>query len=137
MTRGRRFWMKRAAGVFLAAFAVLGSIGAGGDQVVAQSEDGTETLTDLEARALQIIIGKTAGEIREALGAGPYGEVLVQEADIPTFEYGVQLRPGDLHVIFAFPKESIFESFKPRLSIVVGMQDGRAVSIEQVRTFAK
>lgn len=129
--------MKRAAGAFLVAFAVLAPVGFGGGAATAQSEEGAETLTDLEAKALQIIIGKTADEIRKALGAGPYGEVLVQEADIPIFEDGVQLRPGDLHVIFSRPKKSIFEPFRPRISITVGMQDGRALSIERVRTFAK
>jgi hypothetical protein len=129
--------MMRAAGIFLAAFAVLAAPGLGGGQAIAQSEEGAETLTDLEAKALQIIIGKTADEIREALGAGPYGEVLVQEADIPIFEDGVQLRPGDLHVIFSRQKKSIFEPFRPRISIIVSMQDGVAVSIERVRSFAK
>lgn len=137
MKSARLFWVTRVAGIFLAAFAVLAAPGLGGGQATAQSEEGAETLTDLEAKALQIIIGKTADEIREALGAGPYGEVLVQEADISIFEDGVQLRPGDLHVIFSRPKKSIFEPFSPRFSIIVGMQDGRAVSIERVRSFAK
>ncbi|MEB2845516.1 hypothetical protein GAO09_22740 [Rhizobiales bacterium RZME27] len=112
---------------------------------MAQTEDlsEAEALQELEAKAVQIIIGKTAAEIRKALEAGPFSDVQVMEFNFvsPPEQAAQQgygnIKPGDLHVIFARPKKSIFEPFSPRISIFVGMQDGVAVSIERVRTYPK
>lgn len=145
MKRGRSSWVIRAAGIFLAAFAVVVPPGFDRGQAVAQTGDlsEAEALQELESKAVQIIIGKTAAEIREALEAGPFSDVQVMEFDfVPPPEQAAQqgsanIKPGDLHVIFSRPKKSVFEPFSPRISIFVGMQDGVAVSIERVRTYAK
>lgn len=139
MKSGRSSWVKRAAGIVLAAFAVLVPPGFGGNQGIGQDIRfyKRDTPEMLEAKASGLIIGKTAKEIMQALEPGLYDGISIVELHGAALDDGVEVRPGDLHVIFTFPKERVFEPLTPRLSILVGMQDGVAVSIKWVRTYAK
>jgi hypothetical protein len=133
MRLGRSARRITAAGIFLAAFSILASPGAG-QEIRLYRADTEETL---KAKAAGMILGKTVDEIRQALEAGPYGGVDVRQIDVSVSDDGAELKPGDLHVMFAFPRESVLEPLTPRLSILIGMKDGVAVSIERVKTYAK
>ncbi len=63
MRRARSSWVKKAAGIVLAAFAVLVPPGFGGDPARSEEISEDDTLAALEAKAVQLII---AGRLMES-----------------------------------------------------------------------